>query len=260
MGDYFYNRFKPDKREKSMATHAIYELEASLRDEQGKGASRRLRRKQDQFPAIIYGGTETPVQIQLDQKKMMHALAHEGFYSHILTLDVAGKKQKVILKALQRHHYKKSILHADFMRVNATDKLHIRIPLHFINAENCPGAKDGGVINHQAVDVDIRCQAHKLPEYIEVDLSTLALDESIHLSQLNVDSEIELVALAHGNDTAVVSVHMPRVVQEDIEPVVVEETPTEGAETDEAAPTAAAPSSAESDKSKAAHDGKHDKP
>jgi large subunit ribosomal protein L25 len=244
-----------------MATHAIYELEATLRDDQGKGASRRLRRKQDQFPAIIYGGSETPVQIQLDQKKMMHALSHEGFYSHVLTLDIQGKKQKVILKALQRHHYKKSILHADFMRVNATDKLHMRIPLHFINAENCPGAKDGGVINHQAVDIDIRCKADKLPEYIEVDLSNLALDESIHLSQLSIDSDIELVALAHGNDISVVSVHMPRIVQEDIEPVVAEEA-TEGgtANTDASAPTA----TADVDKEKVAkpeekHDSKHDK-
>lgn len=212
-----------------MATHAIYELEATLRDDQGKGASRRLRRKQDQFPAIIYGGHEAPVQIQLDQKKMLHALSHEGFYSHILTLDVQGKKQKVILKALQRHHYKKSILHADFLRVKATDKIHMRIPLHFINAETCPGAKEGGVINHQAIDVEVRCQANKLPEFIEVDLSNLALDESIHLSQLHVDSDIELVALAHGNDASVVSVHMPRVVQEDIEPVV-EETPEGSAE------------------------------
>jgi large subunit ribosomal protein L25 len=241
-----------------MATQAIYELEATLRDDQGKGASRRLRRKQDQFPAIIYGGSETPVQIQLDQKKMMHALSHEGFYSHILTLDVQGKKQKVILKALQRHHYKKSILHADFMRVNATDKLHIRIPLHFINAESCPGAKDGGVINHQAVDIDIRCQANKLPEYIEVDLSNLALNESIHLSQLNVSSDIELVALTHGNDISVVSVHLPRVVQEDIEPVVVEEATEEGAA--EASGEAATPATADADKEKSTKsEEKHDK-
>jgi large subunit ribosomal protein L25 len=244
-----------------MASNATYELEATLRDDQGKGASRRLRRKQDQFPAIIYGGKETPVQIQLDQKKMLHALSHEGFYSHILTLDVQGKKHKVILKALQRHHYKKSILHADFMRVNATDKIHMRIPLHFINAENCPGAKDGGVINHQAVDVDIRCQANKLPEYIEVDLSNLALDESIHLSQLNVDPAIELVALAHGNDISVVSVHMPRIVQEDLEPVV-EEVPVEGAVAADA--SASAESTADADKAKAnkpeeKHDSKHDK-
>ena len=196
----------------------------------------------------------------------MHALSHEGFYSHILTLDVQGKKQKVILKALQRHHYKKSILHADFMRVNAKDKLHMRIPLHFINAENCPGAKEGGVINHQAVDVDIRCQADKLPEYIEVDLSNLAMDESIHLSQLKVDPAIELVALVtHGNDISVVSVHMPRIVQDDIEPVV-EETTEEGA-TDAASAEATAATAAtagDADKAKAGkseekHDGKHDK-
>ncbi len=236
-----------------MASNATYELEATLRDDQGKGASRRLRRKQDQFPAIIYGGKETPVQIQLDQKKMLHALSHESFYSHILTLNVQGKKHQVILKALQRHHYKKSILHADFMRVNATDKLHMRIPLHFINAENCPGAKDGGVINHQAVDVDIRCQANELPEYIEVDLSNLALDESIHLSQLNINPAIELVALAHGNDISVVSVHMPRVVEEDIEPAV--EAPAEGSViADEA--SAPAESNADADKAEEKHDKK----
>ncbi|MEY3183113.1 MAG: ribosomal protein [Pseudomonadota bacterium] len=232
-----------------MATHAIYELEATLRDDKGKGASRRLRRQQDQFPAIIYGGSQKPMQIQLDQKKMLHALSHEGFYSHILTLSVEGKKQNVILKALQRHHYKKSILHADFMRVSATDKVHIRIPLHFINAENCPGAKEGGVINHQAVDVDIRCQANKLPEFIEVDLSNLGLDESIHLSQLHVDPSVELVALAHGNDMSVVSVHLPRVVAEDIEPVVETEAPVEATDTQ------TAPDATTEEKT----DGKHDK-
>jgi large subunit ribosomal protein L25 len=211
-----------------MATHAIYELEATLRDDKGKGASRRLRQKQDQFPAIIYGGHEPPVQIQLDHKRMLHALENEGFYSHILTLNVNGKAQKVILKALQRHHFKKAILHADFQRVRATDKISMRIPLHFMNADLCPGAKDGGVINHQAIDVEIRCQANQLPEYIEVDLANLAMDESIHLSQLKVPAGVELVALAHENDMSVVSVHLPRIVQEDIEPVVTEEAPVEG--------------------------------
>lgn len=205
-----------------MAT-AHFELNATVRENIGKGASRRLRREQNQFPAIVYGGKEKPQSIMLDHQKMLHALENEGFYSHILTLNVDGKKEQVVLKALQRHHYRKALLHADFFRVKATDKIHMRIPLHFLNEDTCPGVKAGGLLNHQAIDVEIRCQANQLPEFIEVDLSGLELDHSIHLSNLKLAKGIELTALSHDNDLALVSVHMPRISQEDAATEAAEE-------------------------------------
>ncbi len=197
-----------------MTAKAIFEFTAELRHDQGKGASRRLRRMQDKIPAIIYGGGLPPVAITLDHKKMMHALENQAFYSHILTLDIAGQKQQAVLKDLQRHHFKKAIFHMDFLRVSATDKITMHVPLHFVGEANCPGVKAGGIVSHRLIDIEIRCLASSLPEFIEVDLSKAALDDSIHLSQLKLPKGVEIVALTHGHeadhDHAVVSIHLPR--------------------------------------------------
>lgn len=218
---------------------AKLEIDAQVRELAGKGASRRLRREQNQFPGILYGGKETPLNIMLDHQKMMHFLENESVYSQILTLNVQGKKQKVILKALQRHHFKKAILHADFQRVSAKDKIHMRIPLHFLNEDQAPGIKEGGLLNHQAIDVEIRCQADQLPEFIAVDVSHLALDETIHLSQLPVPPGVELIALSHQNDMPVVSIHLPRVVEEE-QPVTEESAEGAAASTTEGSASAEA--------------------
>src|SRR4051812_7569068 len=129
-----------------MTTKAIFELNAEVRHEQGKGASRRLRRTQDQVPAILYGGKEPPQNIALDQKKVMHALENPAFFSHILGLNIAGKKQQAVLKDVQRHPFKKALLHLDFQRVSASDHIHMHVPLRFEGDANCPGVKAGGLV------------------------------------------------------------------------------------------------------------------
>ena len=192
-----------------------FELVAELRDVQGKGASRRLRRLENRIPAIVYGGDHEPTLLSLDHKKVMHALENEAFYSHILNLKIDGKSQQVVLKALQRHPYKRhAINHIDFLRIRPTDKIHMRIPIHFINADTAPGIKKGGIITHQMMDIDIRCIASELPEYIEVDLGHLDLDQSIHLSDLKLSANMESVALSHGNDQAIAALHLPRAALE----------------------------------------------
>jgi large subunit ribosomal protein L25 len=202
-----------------MTAKAIFELNAEMRHDQGKGASRRLRRTQDKVPAILYGGNEAPLAIVLDQKKVLHALENQAFYSHILTLNIGGKKQQAVLKDLQRHHFKKSIFHMDFQRVKATDHIHMHIPLHFLGEANCPGVKAGGIVNHRLIDVEVRCLASSLPEYIEVDLSKMGLDQTLHLSHLKLPKGVELVALSHGHgpehDHTVVSIHLPRRANEE---------------------------------------------
>jgi large subunit ribosomal protein L25 len=205
-----------------MTAKATFELNAELRHDMGKGASRRLRREQDKVPAIIYGGDKAPAAIMLDQKKMMHALAHEAFYSHLLTLNIGDKKELVVLKALQRHHIKKAVNHIDFLRVNPNDHINMHVPLHFLNETNCPGVKAGGVMSHRLIDVEVRCLASCIPEYIEVDLAKMVLDQTLHLSELKLPNGVEIVALTHGhkeNDAAVASVHLPRRIED--EPSVV---------------------------------------
>jgi len=205
-----------------MTAKPIFELNAELRHDMGKGASRRLRRTQDKVPAIIYGGGKAPLAIMLDQKKVMHALEHEAFYSHLLTLHIDGKKEQAVLKALQRHHIKKAVNHIDFLRVSASDHINMHVPLHFLNEAECPGVKAGGIVSHRLIEVELRCLATRIPEYIEVDLSKMALDQTLHLSQLKLPAGVEVVALTHGHkehDSAVVSVHLPRRIEE--EPSVV---------------------------------------
>lgn len=208
-------------------TNAIFELDAELRDEMGKGASRRLRRKQNKVAAIMYGGDEKPTSISLDHNKVLQAIQHEAFYSHILKLNIQGKKQQVVLKDVQRHPFKKIIMHMDFQRIKDTDVINMRVPLHFTGADVCPGVKKGGIINHQSIDVEIRCQANKLPEFIEVNVATLDLDQAIHLSDLKLPVGIAIPLLIHGkeHDLPIVSVHMPRAAKAEEETKV--ETTTE---------------------------------
>lgn len=213
-----------------MTAKAIFELNASLRHDQGKGASRRLRRNHDQIPAILYGGNEPPQTISLDQKKVMHALANPGFFSHILTLHLEGKKQQVVLKDVQRHHFKKAVAHMDFQRIKASDLIHMHVPLRYLGEATCPGVKDGGIVSHHLIDVEVRCRADALPEFIEVDISNMELDQGLHLSDLKIPKGVELSALAHGHgpehNHSVVSIHLPRIIEEPA-PVVEETAETE---------------------------------
>ena len=196
-----------------------FEIDAEVRADVGKGASRRLRHA-DKVPAVVYGAGEAAISLTLDHNKTLNALSHESFYSRILTLKVGSKSEKVILKAVQRNPAKPRVNHVDFLRVRADQKLHMNIPLHFLGGEETPGTKEGGVINHIISDVEISCLPADLPEYIAVDLSNLGLDESIHLSQLQLPKGVEIVALAHGeeaHDIAVVSCHIPRIIEEEVD-------------------------------------------
>lgn len=193
-----------------------FELEAELRNDVGRGASRRLRQA-DKVPAVMYGADKEAVSIALEHNKVIHALSHEAFYSHILTLKVGAAQEKVILKSLQRHPVKPRIQHIDFLRVKADQKLTMHVPLHFSGEENAPGVKEGGIFSHQMNDVEVSCLPEHLPEFIAVDLSKFALNQTLHLSELQLPAGVELVALAHGvegHDLPVVSLHIPRVAEE----------------------------------------------
>ena len=167
-----------------------FELEADVRQDIGKGASRRLRHT-DKVPAVIYGAGEAPESLTLDHNKALNALSHEAFYSHILTLKVGKKNEKVILKAVQRHPAKPRIAHIDFLRIRADQKLHMHVPFHFLGEENAPGLKEGGAFSHLMNDVEVVCLPADLPEFIEIDASNLLLDQSIHLSELKLPKVIE---------------------------------------------------------------------
>jgi large subunit ribosomal protein L25 len=166
------------------------------RKEQGSGASRRLRNA-GQTPGIIYGGTSAPVNIALDHNALFHALKKEAFHSSILDMEVEGKVEKVLLRDFQMHAYKQQVLHVDFQRVDANQKIHVKVPLHFVNAEISPAVKlSGGIISHVAADLDISCLPKDLPEFVTVDLSTLEVGHSIHLADLKLPAGV--TAVIHG--------------------------------------------------------------
>ena len=192
-----------------------FEISADARELKGKGASRRLRRT-GFIPGILYGAGKDPVNIQLEHNSVVKHTEVEAFYSHILTLQLPSGDERVVLKDMQRHPYRELILHMDFLRVDESEKLAMRVPLHFVNEEACAGVKAGGVVSHVLTELDILCLPRDLPEYIEIDVGGLDLGDSIHLSDVSVPSGVEIAALIHGGDDAqsVVSVQMPRVVVE----------------------------------------------
>jgi large subunit ribosomal protein L25 len=190
-----------------------FELNATVRSDLGKGASRRLRRLAEMVPAIIYGEGKAPVNISIPHKDIQKALSNEAFYSHIITLHVDGKPEQVVIKALQRHPAKPRIMHADFQRVSADRAIVVAVPLHFINEDKCKGVKIGGGSIIKALnELQISCLPKDLPEFIEVDLSDLGLGEAIHISQIKLPKGVSSVDLAHGHDSdnSVVSVLAPR--------------------------------------------------
>ncbi|MFT7491973.1 MAG: large subunit ribosomal protein L25 [Pseudohongiellaceae bacterium] len=192
-------------------------LHATNREDKGKGASRRLRH-QGLVPSVIYGGSNEPQSISIISKDFLKHLENEAFYSHIVTLDVDGEAQDVILKDLQRHPAKHLIMHADFLRVSKNQKLTTRVPLHFINEDSCVGVKtQGGIVSHTMTDIEVSCLPADLPEFIEVDIATLKLDDILHISDIVLPKGVESVALIHGedHDLPVVSIHKPKGVSTD---------------------------------------------
>ncbi len=185
---------------------------AQLRELQGTGASRRLRRA-GKVPGIVYGSSAKPVAIELDHNGLFHALRKESFHSSILELEVDGKDvQQVLLRDVQMHAFKPQVLHVDFQRVAADQKIHVKVPLHFLNAEVSPAVKqNGAVVSHVFTEIDITCLPKDLPEFIEVDLSSLAVGQTIHLADLKLPDGVSVVS--HENPV-VVTVTVPRGMEE----------------------------------------------
>jgi large subunit ribosomal protein L25 len=174
-------------------------VNATPRSDKGKGASRRLRHA-GQVPAILYGGEGEPQMIALSHNEMAHHLEEEAFYSHILTLNLDGQSQSVVLKDLQRHPIKPIIQHVDFMRVEDAKPIRMVVPLHFINEAVAPGVKRGGTATKYMTSVEVSCMPADLPEYIEIDLASLDVAESIHLADIKVAEGVTFPALAKGPD------------------------------------------------------------
>ena len=171
---------------------------AFARNLQGTGASRRLRIA-GQTPGIVYGGTAAPVAITLDHNALYHALKKETFHSSILDLEVDGKTEQVLLRDFQMHAFKQLVLHADFQRIDAKSKIHVKVPLHFINADISPAVKlSSGIISHVVTDLDITCLPKDLPEFVEIDLATLEVGNSVHLSDVKLPTGV--TAVIHGGD------------------------------------------------------------
>jgi large subunit ribosomal protein L25 len=186
------------------------EITAKKREAQGTGASRRLRRSGN-VPGIVYGGGKDAVTIELDHKALFLQFRHEAFHASILDLNLDGKKEQVLLRDYQMHPVRNTIQHIDFQRVSATEKIHVKVPFHFINQEVAPGVKLAhGVVTHVMTEADVNCLPKNLPEFIEVDLSTLEAGHSIHLSEIKLPKGVEFVQLAHGDDAAVASIPVPR--------------------------------------------------
>lgn len=189
---------------------STFTLQAQTRADKGKGASRRLRRLEGLIPAVLYGDDKPAQMLSLSHKDIAKALESEAFYSSIITLELDGQPNKVLLRDVQRHPAAPRILHVDFQRVSGTRKIHVRVPLHFINEDTCVGVKQqGGVINHNLNDLEISCLATDLPGFIEVDLAAVEIGTILHISDLKLPKGVESVELSHGaeHDLPVVAVH-----------------------------------------------------
>ena len=206
----------------------IFHLSAKKRteDQQGKGASRRLR-KQNLVPAIIYGGASDPVAITLNADQFRKDLSFESFFSHILTIDVEGDEEQVIIKALQRHPAKNFAMHADFQRVVKGQLMNFNVPVHFEGGETSPGAKAGGVISTTVTDIEISCLPKDLPEYLSVDISDMQIGDTLRLSDIVLPEGVKLPALEleEGTDRVVVNMQPPRIEVEEDEKPEADEVP-----------------------------------
>ncbi|QIT56428.1 50S ribosomal protein L25/general stress protein Ctc [Aquisalimonas sp. 2447] len=194
-------------------------LSAEKRTDAGKGASRRLR-KQKKVPAIIYGTGKEPTMVQVSVFELSKLMEREAFFSQIVNVDVEGKNEQTVLKDMQRHPFKDMVMHMDFMRIRANEKLTTSVPVHFLNEETCKGVKAGGVIHKDLIEIAINCLPRDIPEYLEVDLENLDVGDSVHLTQLDIPKGVELEAFAHGgdehdHDQAVVSIVQPRAAKAD---------------------------------------------
>ncbi len=208
-----------------------FDLIAEIREDQGKGASRRLRHE-GKVPAIIYGAGRPPRKLAFDHNRVLHQLESESFYSSILNIKVGEKSQAAIVKDIQRHPAKRRVLHMDFQRIVADEKITMNVPIHYLNTESAVGVKEGGgSVSRLMTDVEVSCLPKDLPEYFEVDIENLDLNEMLHLSDIKLPDGVEIPELAQGpeHDQAIVSIHVIKVVE------IEEEVEAEAAEGEEAA-------------------------
>jgi large subunit ribosomal protein L25 len=192
-----------------------FEINAQLREQSGTGIMRRLRRVEDRIPAIIYGGGDASESISISHQEMKLALENEAIFSHILRLKIDGKPQQVVLKNVQRHAYKPRILHVDFQRILASEKMHVTVPFHFINEELSPGIKAGGILSHHLTEIEVICLPKDLPESITIDLGQLEVGDALHLSNLKLPENVVLASgtlseLDEKHNKTIVSIHLHR--------------------------------------------------
>lgn len=194
-----------------------FEFEAQERTDLGKAASRRLRRLEDKVPAVIYGAGKEPQTISLLHKRVLQALSHEAVYSHILTIKLNGKSEKVVLKDMMRHPFKPKVMHMDFLRVSTKDKLTMNVPLHFINEEEAPGVKAGGVVSKQMTELEVACLPAHLPEFIEVDMGTMAIGDAVHLLDIKLPKGVELAHAVEDEEhnQVVIGIHKAKAAESD---------------------------------------------
>jgi len=205
-----------------------FDLIAEIREGQGKGASRRLRRE-GKVPAIIYGAGRPPRQLAFDHNRVIQQLENESFYSSILSIKVGDKSQAAIVKDIQRHPAKARIMHMDFQRIVEDEKIKMNVPIHYLNTEEADGVKTGGgSVSQLITDVEVSCLPKDLPEYFEVDIIDLELNEMLHLSDIKVPEGVEIPQLTQGpeNDHAIVSIHVIKaapIEEDEVEAVEGEE-------------------------------------
>ena len=213
------------------------ELSCSVREDLGKGASRRLRRLDESIPAVLYGGKKDPVSLTIAHKDIAKATENEAFFSQIITLNIESKKEKAVIKALQRHPARPFILHADFLRVSDKQAITVRVPIHFLNEDKCVGVKlEGGNILKTLNEIEVSCLPKDLPEYLEVDMIGVELGDSVHLSDITLPEGVISVALSIGeeNDLSVASVQAPRgTAEEDEDSAATEEDTGDGEAADD---------------------------
>jgi len=222
---------------------AKIEVNAMSRSLHGTGASRRLRRT-GKVPGIVYGGEQPAHNIELDHNSLFHQLKQEAFHASILSMNLDGNKDRVLLRDVQMHPWKQQVLHVDFQRVSANKKIHMKVPLHFINADIAPGVKTGGgIVSHVMNEIEITCLPDHLPEFVEVDLQHLELGHSVHLADVKLPTGVDSPQLVRGDDAVVATVQIPRALVEP-EPEVVPAAEVAAVEGVPVADAAAAPGAA----------------
>ena len=212
-----------------------FEVVARPRTGLGTNASRRLRRT-GKIPAILYGGGKDPIPLSLEENRIRKQVENEAFASHVLSVKIEGEESQAVLKSVHRDPATERVIHLDFQRISASSEIHMRVPLHFVNEEDCPGKRAGGIVTHLLVEVEVGCLPKDLPEYIEVDMESLDVGDSVHLSELDVPEGVHVMTLVHNpdNDQPVVSVQHPQklVIEPGDEEEGFEESQTSGPATE----------------------------